>query len=96
MWFGGCALLLPVAVLHPGKTWIAIVCAFTIYPALLGWLFFNGCGILLKTFSRPQRRDVAKAGSVWLIVGPLLMVGVTFAAGSLWLLFALLRAWVAG
>jgi hypothetical protein len=58
MWFCGCALCLPVAMLLLGKSWIAIVCAFSVYPAIVGWLFFNGFSILVKTLPRLRNREV--------------------------------------
>ena len=91
LWFGGCGSCLLVAMLQLGKTWIAIVCALTVYPAVIGWLFFNGFAIVVKALPRLRGRDVAVERSAWLFIAPLLLVGVTFAAGSVWLLIVLLR-----
>ena len=91
LWFGGCGLCLLVAMLQLGRTWIGVVCAFTIYPAIIGWLFFNGFGILLKTLPRLRGREAAVQRSAWLFVAPLLLLGVTFATLAVWLLIALLR-----
>ena len=92
LWFGGCGLCVLVGVLQLGKSWLAIVCAFTVYPAMIGWLFFNGCGVLLKTLPRLRSRGVATQRSAWLVIAPLLMLGATFAALSIWLLIAVVRA----
>jgi hypothetical protein len=91
LWFGGCGLCLLVAMLQLGKTWLAVVCAVTVYPAIVGWLSFNGFGILVKTLPRLRGREVARERSAWLFIAPLLLVGVTFAALSVWLLTVLLR-----
>jgi hypothetical protein len=55
LWFGGCGLCLFVGVLRLGETWMAVACAVTIYPAIFGWVFFNGYLTLLKTVSRLGR-----------------------------------------
>jgi hypothetical protein len=78
--------------LQLGKTWLAIVCAFTVYPAIIGWLFFNGFGILVKMLPRLKGREVAVERSAWLVIAALLLVGVAFAAVSVWLVIVLLRA----
>jgi hypothetical protein len=91
MWFGGCGLCLLVAMLQLGKDWIAIVCAFTVYPAIVGWLFFNGFSILVKTLPRLRGREVAIEQSAWIVIAALLLVGVTFVALTVWFLVVLLR-----
>src|SRR5688572_27020790 len=91
LWFGGCGLCVLVAWLRLGTKWFGVVCAFTVYPVILGWLFFNGCGILLKVLPRLRRGGAAPVRAAWIIIAPLLALGVTLAALSIWLLIVLLR-----
>ena len=54
LWFGGIALTLAAAAMGVGKLWITTILLLTIYPSLIGWLGFNGIGILLTWIPRSR------------------------------------------
>ncbi|HEX3358515.1 MAG TPA: hypothetical protein VHS31_16190 [Tepidisphaeraceae bacterium] len=86
MWFVGVALCLAVAALRLGRFWLWIVFLVTIYPAIIGWLGFNGIGILLKT--RPPVQSGEREPINWLLWSVWLLLGMIFVAGAVGLLVA--------
>jgi hypothetical protein len=89
IWMGGIALCLLVSEMHVGRRWLEVVFVLSVLPAIVGWLGFNGIGILLNLL--PQLRDLRKERqpSVWLMTGIFLILGLTFtllAARFIWVL----------
>jgi hypothetical protein len=86
-WFGGIGVCLLMAALHASHAWVTAVGLLTIFPVLIGWLGFNGVGILLTTMPQLHpRRDAPRepmdrvALAVWVLTG---MVFTAFAAAAL-------------
>ncbi len=89
LWFGGVAGCALMAVLGLGQRAVVLVCCVSVYPALFGWLGFNGLAILWKWLLgvRPERMN----GVVWVVFVFWLLIAVGFLAGALALLIAILR-----
>ena len=89
LWFGGIAGCLVVALLGLGQRAIVLVCCVSIYPAMFGWLGFNGVGILWKCLLgiRPPRMR----GWVWSLFAIWLVIGLVFTAGAIGVLVAVLK-----
>ncbi len=90
LWFTGIALCLLIAGLRLGKFWLGIVFLFTIYPAIIGWLGFNGVGILLTTVPQLRQRQAEREPLEWWLIASLVLLGMTFTAGAVGLLLALM------
>ena len=95
LWFGGIGLCLLVAALRLGRFWLGVVLLLMIYPAIIGWLGFNGVGILLTTLPQLRHPQARRQPMEWLLVGALVLLGVTFTAGAVGLLLAILWRMVA-
>jgi hypothetical protein len=94
LWFAGCAAVLAVSTFHLDKRYgitIGLVLAFTIWPALIGWLAISGFSILwhlvlvailaLHDRERPDFRGV-------LLFITFLAAGIVFLGGAIGLLCA--------
>jgi len=89
------ALCLLVSATKLGKFWLWVICLLMIYPAIIGWLGFNGIGILLNVL--PQIRQHMKDRPLMerLLIGSFGLVGVTFTALATWFVFIILRRMLA-
>lgn len=97
LWFGGIGALLAVSVLKLDKRYgitLGFVCAFTIWPALIGWFAFSGIGIIwkftlgvqqaIRRRQRPESWALAFAISI-------LLAGVVFLGCAIMLTSTLIR-----
>jgi hypothetical protein len=89
LWFGGIAGCLLVSVLGLGQRAVVLVCCLSIYPAMFGWLGFNGVGILWKWLLavRPARMR----WWVWAYFVIWLAVAVVFLGGAVGVLVAVVK-----
>jgi hypothetical protein len=97
LWFGGCAATVALFVLplapDERRLGLAVVCALTIYPCIIGWLGLSGAGLIwgfsLGLLSlRAKRRPI-----VWPAFGfslSLFAAGMVFVGCAAWLLAMLL------
>jgi hypothetical protein len=107
LWFGGCAAVVALFVLplapDERRVGLAVVCALTIYPCIVGWLGLSGVALVwgvvlgLVSFRAKRRRQAALAGPVPRIGLPalaysvsLLVAGVVFVCCAIGLLVGLL------
>jgi hypothetical protein len=94
LWFLGCAAALAVSIFHLDKRYgitIGLVLAFTIWPALIGWLAISGFSILwhllfvvilaLHDRERPDFRGILLFIAFW-------ATGIVFLGGAIGLLYA--------
>src|SRR6266545_528371 len=97
LWFSGIGALLAVSIFsldkHHGIS-MGLICALTIWPAIIGWLAINGFGIVWKfglgaiqAARRRQRPD--SLALMWAV--SVLVAGIVFLGGAVTLLSALLR-----
>ncbi len=97
LWFGGIGACLAVSVLKFDQRYpisIGLICALTVYPAIIGWFAINGFAIVWKfglgaiqAARRRQRPD--SLALAWAV--SVLAAGIVFLGGALTLLSALLR-----
>jgi hypothetical protein len=97
LWFGGIGAALAVSMLRLDQRYgvtPGIVCAVTIWPALIGWLSINGVGIVwkialgvLQTMRCKQRPD----GLALAFAISILSAGAVFLWGAVMILYGLLR-----
>jgi hypothetical protein len=94
LWFGGIGGCLLVSVLGLGQRAVILVCCASIYPALFGWLGFNGVGILWTWLLavRPARM----CWWAWAFFVVWLAIGVVFTGGAVGVLVAVLKWALAG
>jgi hypothetical protein len=89
MWFSGLLALLVVSLLGLGDRWLFAVCLVTIYPAMVGWLGFNGALMLIK-MTRKQSQLTESCGALaWSIWVAFLILGATFVAVAIRLTIAI-------
>jgi hypothetical protein len=93
LWFAGMGLCLLVAVLGLGPQWLAIVCAVTVYPAIIGWLGFNGTRVFVSLLPRVRRRRLVGRAVPSLLLLMFLVLGAVFTARAIGLLWAILVGW---
>jgi amino acid transporter len=91
IWIAGCVLCVIVSAMRLGHNWLTAVVLLTIYPAIIGWLAFNGIGLLLNLL--PQLHDPSKKRPplVWALIIAFLLVGVVFTFFAAEMTWALLR-----
>jgi hypothetical protein len=76
--------LFVVSLLGLGDRWLFTVCLITIYPAMVGWLAFNG-GFILLRIVRNQPQESGSGALAWSLWAAFLILGATFAAVAIWL-----------
>lgn len=67
------------------------VCLVTIYPALVGWLGFNGIGTVLKVVLRADRVSRTHRVLLWTLLLALMILGLVFVTSAAWIVFSLIR-----
>jgi hypothetical protein len=76
LWALGIIGCLLVSLLRLDDRALALVCALTIYPALVGWLGLTGIGILWTSLLTRSRRGRGKSfTAIWLAVAVVFLVG---------------------
>lgn len=97
LWFSGIGACLVISILNLDQRYrisIGLVCALTIYPAIIGWFAINGFAIVWKfglgavqAARRKQRPD--SLALAWTL--SVLAAGIVFLGGAVMVVTVLLR-----